>query len=130
MSLGGSYYKPLNDAVIAASGKCPFFIAAGNDGANAEKHSPSSANGPNVYTVSAFESGDTWAYFSNHGSVVDYAEPGVSIYSTWKGGGYNTISGTSMATPHLAGVKLVGSITTDGTVNNDPDGKPDPIGVC
>jgi len=130
MSLGGSYYKPLNDAVIAASGKCPFFIAAGNSGDNAEKYSPASANGPNVYTVSAFKSGDTWASFSNHGSVVDYAEPGVSIYSTWKGGGYNTISGTSMATPHLAGVKLVGSITTDGTVNNDPDGKPDPIGVC
>ena len=46
---------------------------------------------------------DTFADFSNYGPDVDIIAPGVCIYSTWKGGGYNTISGTSMATPHVTG---------------------------
>jgi len=128
MSLGGSANQAVDDAVVAASAKVKFALAAGNESDNANNHSPARANGPNIYTVSAFSSGDKWASFSNYGNPpVDYAAPGVSVLSTWKGGGYNTISGTSMATPHVAGVLLLGSIRTDGTVSGDPDGNPDAI---
>ena len=74
--------------------------------------------------------GDQWASFSNYGNPpIDYCGPGVGVESTWKKGGYKTISGTSMAAPHIAGVLLLGNISTDGLVNGDPDGEPDPIGV-
>lgn len=128
MSLGGSVYAPLDDAVLAASQSgVKFVLAAGNESDDAINHSPSRVNGPNVYTISAMDSNDKWAYFSNYGSPVDYCAPGVNIESTWKGGGYNTISGTSMASPHAAGVLLLGSAHTDGYVIGDPDGNPDPI---
>jgi subtilisin family serine protease len=130
MSLGGPFSQALNDAVIAASETVKFTLAAGNSGANANNYSPASANGNNIYTVSAFSQGDNWASFSNYGNPpVDYAEPGVSIESTWKSGSYNTISGTSMAAPHLAGILLLGNESTDGAVKGDPDGNADPIGV-
>jgi subtilisin family serine protease len=131
MSLGGGASQALDTAVIsAASGGVRFAIAAGNSGANANNYSPARANGPNVYTVSAFAVGDRWASYSNFGNPpIDYAQPGSSIKSTWKDGGYNTISGTSMATPHLAGLLLAGAVRNGGAVIGDPDGNPDPIGV-
>jgi subtilisin family serine protease len=121
MSLGGGVSTALDDAVLAASAKCPFVLAAGNDRDDATNHSPARVNGNNVYTVSAMAQGDVWASFSNYGSPVDYIEPGVSIKSCWKNNGYNTISGTSMAAPHLTGILLLGSISTDGTVSVTPD---------
>lgn len=129
MSLGGGYSKTVNDAVIAASnGGIIFCLAAGNDASNANYQSPASANGPYIYTVTAFNKNDYFAYFSNYGNPpVDYAAPGVSIKSTWKGGGYNTISGTSMATPHVAGLFLINNTRIDGQVYGDPDGTPDNI---
>jgi subtilisin family serine protease len=130
MSLGGGVSQALDDAVVAASNVrgVKFALAAGNETDNANNHSPARANGPNVYTVSAFSVGDKWASFSNFGNPpVDYAEPGVNIKSTWLSGGYNTISGTSMATPHLAGLLLIG-VRSDSVVSGDPDGKPDSIG--
>ena len=131
MSLGGGVSTALDTAVInAAAGGVRFALAAGNESDNANNHSPARANGPNVYTVSAFAVGDKWASFSNYGNPpIDWAEPGVSIKSTWLNGGYNTISGTSMATPHLAGLLLTGAVRSGGSVAGDPDGKPDAIGV-
>lgn len=129
LSLGGSAYDALDNAVkeLAAAG-VKVAIAAGNSGANANNFSPARAEGDNIYTVSAMGTGDLWASFSNFGNPpIDYCAPGVSIKSTYKGGGYATMSGTSMAAPHVCGLLLLGSISTDGYVSGDPDLKPDPI---
>ena len=131
MSLGGGFSQALNDAVVsAASQGLRFALAAGNESTSATTKSPASANGANIYTISAFAEGDTWASFSNYGNPpVDFAEPGVAIFSTYKDGGYATLSGTSMASPHAAGLLLLGAIRGDGTVRGDPDGNADTIGV-
>lgn len=129
MSLGGSGSSDNNcgnsnnDALHKAicnsiSSGVTYVVAAGNDGANANTFVPA-AYDDSVITVSALadsdgKSGglgtttnygldDTFASFSNFGSVIDLGAPGVNIFSTWKSGGYNTISGTSMATPHVTG---------------------------
>jgi subtilisin family serine protease len=103
-------------------------LAAGNEGKDANLSSPARVNGANIYTISAMSNGDKWASFSNFGNPpVDFCAPGVSIKSTWKDGGYNTISGTSMASPHAAGVLLLGNPSTSGYVIGDTDGNPDPI---
>jgi subtilisin family serine protease len=129
MSLGGPVSQALDDAVVAAAAKgIKFVLAAGNESKSATQSSPARANGANIYTISAMNNTDTWASFSNFGNPpVDFCAPGVSIQSTWKGGGYNTISGTSMASPHAAGVLLLGNGNVGGTVKNDPDGNADPI---
>ncbi|PCI34131.1 MAG: peptidase S8 [Flavobacteriaceae bacterium] len=129
MSLGGGVSKALDDAVIAlAASGVKIALAAGNASDDAENHSPARANHANIYTVSAFDSNDNYAYFSNYGNPpIDFCAPGVSIKSTWKSGGYNTISGTSMAAPHVCGLLLLGVVKTDGTVKNDPDGNSDAI---
>ncbi|MFP8487560.1 S8 family peptidase [Gracilimonas sp. Q87] len=129
MSLGGPTSDALDDAVLTASSNGIWFsLAAGNSSEDANNSSPARVNGSYIVTISAMDSNDDWASFSNYGNPpVDYAAPGVSVNSTWKDGGYNTISGTSMAAPHAAGVLLLGNAGTDGNVNGDPDGTPDPI---
>ena len=128
MSLGGGFSQAINDAVVAASQNVIFVLAAGNESADAASKSPASANGNNIYTVSAMGQGDNWASFSNYGNPpIDYCAPGVGINSTWKNGAYNSISGTSMAAPHVAGILLVGNLSSSGSVKGDPDGNPDPI---
>ncbi len=128
MSLGGSGSSDNNcgqtnfDALHAAicrvrDAGVTIAVAAGNSNANASTFVPA-AYDDSVITVSAladsdgaagglgpitsYGADDTFATFSNWGSVVDIAAPGVSIYSTYKGSTYATLSGTSMATPHVA----------------------------
>jgi len=129
MSLGGPPSQALDDAVANAASKgIRFALAAGNDSDDANNYSPARVNGSNIFTISAIDNADVFAYFSNWGNPpVDFAAPGVSILSLWKGGGTNTISGTSMATPHVTGLLLVGPVKSDGTAINDPDGNADPI---
>ena len=105
MSLGGGKTEALDAAVNAAvrSG-IHFAVAAGNDNADACKYSPAAAEEP--VTVGASGLDDSRAYFSNYGKCTDIFAPGLSIQSTWIGSPYavNTISGTSMASPHICGL--------------------------
>jgi subtilisin family serine protease len=103
MSLGGGQDQTLNQAATALAGSGVFLaVAAGNESADACSTSPASAEG--VFTVAASDIEDNQAEFSNIGECVEAYAPGVDIVSTWLGGDTNTISGTSMATPHVAGV--------------------------
>ncbi len=135
MSLGGPKSDAVDAAVVKAAAPYPgpeiqFALAAGNFSDDANNHSPARANGSNIYTVSAIDINDDFAWFSNYGNPpIDWAAPGVSVVSTKKGGGTTTFSGTSMAAPHVAGLLLIGSIKADGTAIGDDDGYPDPIAV-
>lgn len=105
MSLGGGKTKALDDTVNAAvTVGIHFAVAAGNDNADACNYSPAAA--AKAVTVGASAIDDTRAYFSNYGKCTDIFAPGLSILSTWIGSKYatNTISGTSMASPHIAGL--------------------------
>jgi subtilisin family serine protease len=103
MSLGGSKSTAVNSATAGVVSAGVFMaVAAGNDGRDAANYSPASE--PTAFTVGATDSSDAKASFSNYGSLVDVFAPGVSILSTWNNGGTNSISGTSMATPHVAGL--------------------------
>jgi subtilisin family serine protease len=131
MSLGGGVSSALDAAVLNASNNGIWFvIAAGNSSTDANNASPARVNGANILTVSAMDSNDRFASFSNYGNPpIDWCAPGVGINSTWIGGGYRSISGTSMASPHVAGIRLLGAVRQGGSVLNDPDGNPDPIAV-
>ncbi len=131
MSLGGGISEAVDMAVRnAADQGILFALAAGNDGIHAANSSPARVNHASVFTVSAIDSNDNFAWFSNYGNPpVDYAAPGVNVLSTAKGGGTVTYSGTSMAAPHVAGLLLLKgtAINNGGTAVGDPDGVPDTI---
>lgn len=121
----------IDDAVInAANNGVRFTIAAGNSSMHAEDFTPARVNHQNTWTLSAMDNSDVFASFSNYGNPpIDFAAPGVDILSLWKNGGTETISGTSMSAPHLAGLLLTvpNDISIDGYVSNDPSSSADPI---
>ncbi len=140
MSLGGPYSSTLNSAVQNLNASGVFVsLAAGNANANACGTSPASAAG--TLAVAASTASGARASFSNYGSCVDVYAPGVSVTSTWLSGGTRTISGTSMAAPHAAGVAVLykasrgdvasssllswlTSTATAGAVTGNPSGTP------
>ncbi|KAK0755164.1 peptidase S8/S53 domain-containing protein [Schizothecium vesticola] len=105
MSLGGGFSSSTNNAAKAIVNAGVFLaVAAGNDNSDAANYSPASE--PTACTVGATTSGDAKSSFSNYGSLVDIFAPGTGILSAWIGStsATNTISGTSMASPHIAGL--------------------------
>jgi thermitase len=113
----------LHDAVdYAQDHNTLLVVAAGNDGENIDKHPlyPASYGDSNILAVAATTSTDALASFSNFGSdAVDVGAPGDSIYSTYLGGGYRILSGTSMAAPYTAGVAaLLRKQESDATYGN------------
>lgn len=102
MSLGGPSGSEALKAAIDQAYKAGITIvcAAGND--SGPVNYP--AKYENAIAVSASDINDKIAYFSSKGPEIDFIAPGVSVYSTYKGGAYKSLSGTSMASPHVAGL--------------------------
>jgi subtilisin family serine protease len=107
MSLSGGASDAVDKAVRDSANSGVFYaLAAGNDGANSCNYSPARAGeGTNngIMTVAATNSSDGETSWSNYGKCVDIWAPGASIPSTKRGGGTTTMSGTSMASPHVGG---------------------------
>jgi subtilisin family serine protease len=140
MSLGGGRSTTLNTAANNLANSGVFLaVAAGNENQNACNVSPASASA--AYTTAASDRTDLKASFSNWGSCVDGWAPGVSIKSAWLSSGTRTISGTSMATPHAAGVgalyksnfgeassatvaSWINTNATAGVIRSNPSGTP------
>jgi len=152
----GSNVDPMHEAICrSVAAGVTYAVAAGNLHVDAATRVPAAYD--EVMTISALadfdgkpggraaptcraDEDDTFANFSDFGADIDLIAPGVCILSTWKGGGYNTISGTSMATPHAAGAaalyksthpsatpaQVKSALQAAGTANwnnaDDPDG--------
>ena len=104
---GGAFSQAMNDAIVSSGNAGMLFVAAsGNSAANTDTtvSYPAGYNLPNVISVAATDQFDALASFSNYGATtVDLAAPGVSIVSTMRNNAYGSMSGTSMAAPHVSG---------------------------
>jgi subtilisin family serine protease len=100
--------QALEDAIADADAHGSLFVAAAGNSAKNTDTTPDYPSGfdvSNVLTVGATDQNDVRAWFSNYGKrSVDLAAPGTNIYSTWPGGSYRFLDGTSMAAPHATGV--------------------------
>lgn len=143
MSLGGGISNALNDAVNSATDVI-HVVASGNSNANACNFSPASATG--AYTVNSMQRGDSRSSFSNFGTCTDIFAPGTAVQAAWSSSdtATNTISGTSMAAPHVAGVAallvsdsaslsvdqvkgLLTSLSTKDAISNPGTGSPNAL---
>ena len=141
LSLGSATtWTSLDTAIVnAANQGLRFAIAAGNSGRDVDGFTPArTGNNANVYTASAVDSAYKMASWSNWDKLttrdkidnIDYAAPGVNVMSLSNQTGYlATMSGTSMASPHLAGLLLVGGITSGGLVTPYLSGTADPFAL-
>jgi subtilisin family serine protease/subtilisin-like proprotein convertase family protein len=104
---GGPYTQALSDAIEAGGAAGILFVAAaGNSGTDADFDPmyPAAYDSPYIVSVAATDRNDVYASFSNYGATsVDLAAPGVDTLSAMPGNSYGTLSGTSMATPHVSG---------------------------
>lgn len=121
MSIGYYGHSSVVEDAINAAGNTLFVAAAGNDTNNddSEGMEPCTVNAPNMLCVAATNQSDKLAWFSNYGRrTVDVAAPGVDVLSTVPAAEYGLLSGTSMATPHVAGIAALAlglnpSLTTE-----------------
>ncbi len=139
---GGGFSQALYDAIADAGAHNILFVAAaGNDGANMDvnPHYPSAYDLDNIVSVAATDHNDALASFSNYGlTTVDLAAPGVDILSTFPGNSYGSISGTSMATPHVSGAlglifgrfPAIGALDAKSLLLNFADPIPSMTGKC
>ncbi len=115
LSLGGGGSTALQNAVDYAWNRGVFLACAAGNSNTSSTASAYPAAYTNCFAVASTTSSDARSSFSNYGNWVEVAAPGSSIYSTWLNSGYNTINGTSMATPHVAG--LAGLLASQGLSN-------------
>ena len=119
MSFGGGYSQSEDDALQTAYGRGIVLVSsAGNEYGGAVTYPAALSQ---VIAVSATDKSDGIARFSSTGSEVELAAPGVDIYSTYLGGSYETLSGTSMACPHVSGVAAL--VIATGITDENSNGR-------